>query len=530
MWNTFSNIFLLVMFFSFASCESNEKNITKDKTILGLDSLIFIDTIKNNNINIDSNLINENENIKSFSSLFNKFSKKAVVFNIRSDRDTVLTCKEGTVLVVKANSFVNAKNQETVTGDVIVKVKEYYTNSDILFENLTTTSNNSLIETAGMFYISVKSTSSNDSCTLAKGKEIVIAVNSSNVKHVSDMQVFNGDRKDAEINWTPKSSPNYASNWNYSNGFKSSDYRFRQIVIARKDENRKLLKPTLIKSNSQDLNISIDLPLQFLYHNLKEINSCYGYIDTLGVLNNLILNKENHYFKLKTKFKINRFKNYKVSVPVKYAYNIKIVNYPFFEKMLKLGKSDYDTLLPVVLTLIPRFSISNENLEYRDEVNKLKSINVNEMFLNEERLKALFNDIKLFEKQRTDWIQTKEGKLFATDNYLLINTSQLGWINCDRFLQEQSQRTDFVLKTDGTIRSHMFFHSYRSILTGNLGVFNDVPIGERVTIVAFKVKSDGGIMFAMKDTKISKNRIEDLDFESIDLINLQKRLKKLNRI
>jgi sulfur transfer complex TusBCD TusB component (DsrH family) len=84
---------------------------------------------------------------------FESFKKQSQIISFDTSKDTIIKCKEGTVLKIKANSFVRSINKQPVKGIINFEVTEYYKLSDILLANLTTTSKEEQLETGGMLYI-----------------------------------------------------------------------------------------------------------------------------------------------------------------------------------------------------------------------------------------------------------------------------------------------------------------------------------------------------------------------------------------
>ncbi|MGJ8591338.1 MAG: hypothetical protein ACSHXF_02250 [Aquaticitalea sp.] len=81
------------------------------------------------------------------------FPKQPQVFTFDVNKDTIIKCKEGTVLKIKANSFVHSGYGSPVKGVIDFEVTEYYKLSDMLLANLTTTSKGQQLETGGMLYV-----------------------------------------------------------------------------------------------------------------------------------------------------------------------------------------------------------------------------------------------------------------------------------------------------------------------------------------------------------------------------------------
>lgn len=128
--------------------------------------------------------------------LFEQVKKRPQTFVIDNHKDTILTGKEGTRILLYANSFYTKRGQETVP--VTLQLTEYYSYNDMILANLSTTSGKRLLETGGMFYI--KATRNGKEARLRLNKNITLSLPSDNLPPT--MQVFNGKRDDnAYMNW-----------------------------------------------------------------------------------------------------------------------------------------------------------------------------------------------------------------------------------------------------------------------------------------------------------------------------------------
>ena len=110
------------------------------------------DTLKPESENLKDSLIFSNDQETIELTRLNLINKAPQPFVINTNRDTTITCKEKTKLVIKANSFLDSNNI-TVKGPIDLKVTEYYKLSDIVLANLSTQSDGQLLETGGMLYI-----------------------------------------------------------------------------------------------------------------------------------------------------------------------------------------------------------------------------------------------------------------------------------------------------------------------------------------------------------------------------------------
>jgi hypothetical protein len=107
-------------------------------------------------------------------------------YTIDVAKDNTITCKQGTKLTITANTF-ETNNKQLVQGIVQVEVKEAYSYTDILANNLHTISNGNLLESGGMVYLKV--TQNNELVTINIHHPIQVEMPTSNKKE--GMQLFN---------------------------------------------------------------------------------------------------------------------------------------------------------------------------------------------------------------------------------------------------------------------------------------------------------------------------------------------------
>jgi TonB family protein len=114
-------------------------------------------------------------------------------FKIDPGRNTVLQLPQGTKITIPRQVFVNANDDLVVTEPVTVSIKEYYSLSDMITGNLTTTTASEVLETGGMLYINAKTNAAEIKLDESKGIDINFAVSRSK----KGMQLFNGDRNES---------------------------------------------------------------------------------------------------------------------------------------------------------------------------------------------------------------------------------------------------------------------------------------------------------------------------------------------
>jgi hypothetical protein len=130
------------------------------------------------------------------SPLFDSLSPATQTFLIKGDRDTLIVGQNGTTLTIPKNTFVNSQGQTAAT--ITISLVEANTIADIIKSNLQTTSGENILQTGGMFFIDAKE--DNKSLAIAEGKSIYVEVKS-NYKD-PQMKIFEGkfDKK-GNIDW-----------------------------------------------------------------------------------------------------------------------------------------------------------------------------------------------------------------------------------------------------------------------------------------------------------------------------------------
>lgn len=185
------------------SSTDTTKEVITDEAASNLDTLSQFVFGSSENLDDDQPRGESFESYAVWSDFYGQFEKKSQTFVVDCNKDTVLTCIEGTTIRIRPNTFVSEGSGKLISGKVRVTVSEYYKLSDILLANLTTTSDSLLLETGGMIHIAA-STSSNEKCEINAEKRIEIGIPTSS--KMKDMKLFAGDQLDDRINWNLEST------------------------------------------------------------------------------------------------------------------------------------------------------------------------------------------------------------------------------------------------------------------------------------------------------------------------------------
>jgi len=420
----------------------------------------------------------EEKNTTSLKDIFKQLEKPSSVYTIPANKDTVLICAGKTILKIKANSFVNEKTGNPVTGTVSVLVNEYYTIEDILSANLSTSSNGKLLETGGMIYIAASSNGEN--CILKKGEKIDIGFASQIEKE--KLQLFSGGWNKNEINWqlVPNSFPtkNATEEEIYTEAdrmpaFPGGETKLKQFFKRNIEYPKEDVETGMQGTVVMNLVVMKDGSL----NDIKIIKGVSPYINVEALR---VIKKSPNWLPGKIRGK---------PVNVKQAVSI-----PFFlgEERAMVDSS---------------FGEGNTN----DKAYK-------------EKFEKIFKDKPVDDATVTD-----------VSKYL-FSTSQLGWINCDRFSEERKSRLvqyNVLLADAKEATIKIVFHKMASIMSGeqkgNVYNFTGVPSGKKITIVALKYHNSKRYL-AIKETETSKMAEKGLVFEPVTMAKLKEEIQKLNSI
>ena len=119
-------------------------------------------------------------------------------------------------------------------------------------------------------------------------------------------------------------------------------------------------------------------------------------------------------------------------------------------------------------------------------------------------------------------------------NAYLMSSTELGWINCDRFYDVE-EKTDIIVMVDTTLRPsvRMIFTDTRSAMNGDYDAssgtvtFADIPVGKTVKLVGYSIKDDVPYM-ANAQVKTSPNLKKDLNLKATTKTAMQAELASLN--
>lgn len=136
----------------------------------------------------------KNDNIAN---LYRDLATIIQVYKVNTSRDTTLRGEKGTELFIPKNAFKGVPNGTIVD----IKLKEAYSFSDIIRDNLNTMSDNQAMQTGGMVYVEANFNGQK----LALKQNLQVRFNSKESR-LKEMALFMGEREmnqNRRINWKP---------------------------------------------------------------------------------------------------------------------------------------------------------------------------------------------------------------------------------------------------------------------------------------------------------------------------------------
>jgi hypothetical protein len=396
--------------------------------------------------------------------------------------ENIVEGKKGTRVFIPANAF-QFKDGTRPTGKIEIQLKEFYSVSEFMSNNLSTLSDSFLLETGGMLFISA--TADGKELEMDKQKSCVIAFPGK--KTGTEMNIFYGDTAAGKnINWQP-------GPWAREGG----------------------MDDLLMDSSLYD----------------REITIC-GY--TSSINNDRIEWRINH--PDSTAFEYVR-KNFKL-------FDTAIINYlclrngraPMYLDINKDGKITDINFGPG-----PHSTDSTPGSLRKPIRDFFKTFPTFKMtpYRNQGYLwldlccHSEFNREKYNERFKNKYSQYRDKAIEKIDpsdlNYYVLSTSRLGWINCDHFLDDSTEKTDFIVKLPETKEAQIMivFENIRSIMQGDLvnGEFRfpNVPVSSKVKVIGISYR-DGKPLLSKMATTINKQAFTLSEFREFSLEELEKEL------
>ncbi len=429
------------------------------------------------------------------------FKTEKQKFTIDNSKDQTITCKEGTVIEIPKGAFENKM--------IEIEVSEHYQPLEILSENLTTVSDGKPLQTQGMIHIAAFENGK----TVQSSKEITYKFPKKD-KVNDDYEFFSGVRNsDYEMNWKIKENE-------------------EEITEKVGDDTSYI---TSLCTASQD--IYMETETQFYKMRDKIQNFKYNSMDLVclnGAVVNVVIQPNGKIDTIYTNYK-NKGKEcdkiitdfVRKETPSKFyykpdeSYSYAIYQFgDFLDEEDKLANAK-------ILTKTKNMKGANDFVTQKnDELYKQQQ---NEL---EERIRE---ENELYELKKQKQEAQFEQKLLSSKNidvlqYVKISSQNLGWVNCDRFI-DKFNAIVYKVNTQQNATMRLIvknvnaYFSYDAVEASNY-IFSGIPKNEPVILIS-TYKKDGKIFLAIAETTTSNQVFNGLQYREISYSDLKKKLADL---
>ncbi len=403
------------------------------------------------------------------------------VYTIQADIDNTFFGREGTGLFFPANCFVD-RNGKKVKGKVKISLKECYDIPSILESKLSTTSDGRMLETAGMVDLQAKA--GGKEVFIRDGMDYRIMFPRRDIPE-DDFQLFYGEwKKDGIINWQ----------------------------LAGDGESEEVFYGTTRDTDSEEVAVSSDGVTQQVYRSvLTRGVSCFLHICESKLRRGTRISEMDYFnWQLANGQTLNQWfvANFNPDVQMLEEYCIqglrteitfKVNETGAFESyyISKSATAEYDRKIVDFLRTMPALNLKQLMPEYNYDHACILTFGSRQ---ENEKQKFVSTFARKFEKDPDKPVaDVKASEL----DYFIFSSSQLGWINCDRFYEDDQPLVDYVVKNEGGSASvSMVFDDLNSVLRGvNEGsnvVFRQVPFNRKVRLIGIQYPEEAPLMCVVK--------------------------------
>ncbi len=471
----------------------------EDKPIA--DNLTEIGKAKNRRVDISISYmrkvpVDSSQFLPSIWELYSQTEIKPEIFSINNQRDTFLRCKKGSIVFVKSGSFRLPKSCNEI---VTLKIKESFLKSEMILDNLSTTSNGQIIETQGMMYTEANDCKGNK-VNLLKDKDLVVMIPTDSVN--PEAKIFQGNR-------TPHDS---IMNWTVNNTSVLRDFTLKRLDYC----SDQIMRCGFITYNCG---------CPFFFCRIGRLDDCFkGVFNKCKRFDNRVFRRYMRICRLENRrytftYRIDR--NYKRIEKLK-------LKYPqCFSAAVRRNIEQLEPQCKTLKDLLDSFGVTN----YRD---LLYAVNKSLMdSFGVRTIEALQDTMAKINRRNIELSYLNKTLNFDDFKFYIYNTTQLGWSNVDIFAKipkSDLANMKLNLRPQKNLDCKIIFKNRRFVLPAevekNQYQFQNLPKNEEVWVVVLKY-FDGKPLMAMQETTIG-NKTLDVEFKEYSLEELKKKLKVLD--
>ncbi|WP_143067844.1 hypothetical protein [Olleya namhaensis] len=428
-------------------------------------------------------------------------------FEIQVNKETILKGKKGTSIYIPANAF-QFENGTEPNEPITIELKECFSLTDMIFENLQTISGDRILETNGMIYVNAEV--NGKSLFVKKGKAFVVGFPKNGLDKEMDL-FYELKLNDSIKTWMP-------------------DYKFFETKSAQES----IAEIDSLDIIGDDIGYEIEYPIEMtddLYdYGFRSSGSTatFFYLKLKGSDETIIEYIENP--SNVDSITAHKFNKNNWTAGFDFNINKKGIMYNFRPESHSERKQNDEALklAKEFLKSAPTFDIESYDREVKNDWDYYLSISGSRS-INWNRFKQKFRN------QYSNITDTAIQKIDPNAlEYYMFSATEMGWINCDKIWDiEDSEKTDFIVKTNNPSETkiQIIFKDIKSIMTGTYEngvlVFKNIPKGKEIKVIGISY-SNGKPTLAVGESMTDSKDFELKEFKEFTLDQLETELNKLN--
>jgi len=415
--------------------------------------------------------------------LFTQLKKDAQRFLIDNSRDNLIQFAEGTTLLIPARS-VGGKS------GIVLTVKEFYRESDIILNQLNTLSDKDQLITGGM--VELKATLNDNDVAIDPTNPIRLYMTDTS-SHMNGMQLFNGEIQPGTLS---EAAPPRNKIFNVEatgNNTSGVNWLPQYQYFSRKK----------IVTELRVLNI-IDQPFKIkekaggqIWYFIVDYDSLRLDADALKQL----LKDKYGYYKVRLRSS---------------------VRHRFIS-----GVTDREFISGYANRIGDSIWMDEQTAARYQLTGKTRQFTVNETSVRDNEINS--GVYYRLQPQHADLMKTMQNKYG-------VNITKLGWINCDRFYNDSREKIQYAVDLGDDANNYytiLVFDQIKSMMNGyadgNRVLFDHVPQGETVKVISIGINKTGETVYALQPATINKEELSGFRFETISVPGLKASLSKMDR-
>lgn len=411
--------------------------------------------------------------------LYNEFSEKFLLEQnlplpqttfINHNNGDIVRGEKGTEIYIPAMSFVRADGSAP-QGDVRIELNEFYDLKDCIKSKLTTTSNGQLIESGGMVFVEAFDESGKLDLSTDAALNIVFKTQEDGLEE--GMQVFNGKVENGALNWVPANKTAIAQPIKAVSGKPSTSIEGPAISFYG------IQNIEVISGERESLILFGLIPWEDMTTKEKERyeGDQKKYAEAIQKRKEI---QEQQWHN--TQFNRGALSWAELTADEQKSFNNSVSAY---EKAMKKKAAEYARIVKA----------------YQDSLATVQKKAAEEM------AKYYASSLSEFQKK------TRDGQMTFTLRGAL-SVRQLGWINCDRFVNPTSRINQVVsCNMEPNTEVQLIFKDIAGIMSGYSDqtgrvIFASIPSGsEAFLLYKGKQDADGNFEFDLQEIKTSKDPV-----------------------